>query len=120
MKFFKALLVVSAMTMTMPTLFGNVAYGGAKVIITIPETRFNPFERPSRKPNKGRPTPAIDCQVSQWRKWGLCDSECGGTSRRFRSIIRTPANGGKACPARSQNRQSRACIDPPICARYKK
>jgi len=41
----------------------------------------------------------IDCKLSGWSKLGGCSKKCGGGNQMLsRSIIRTPLNGGKACP----------------------
>jgi hypothetical protein len=42
---------------------------------------------------------AIDCRVSQWSAWGICDKSCHeGLATRTRSIVEAPYCGGGACP----------------------
>jgi len=41
---------------------------------------------------------ARDCLWSGWGQWTTCSRSCnGGTARRFRDVLVTPKNGGKAC-----------------------
>ena len=48
----------------------------------------------------------VDCEVS-WGPWSACVKLCGAeVQTRTYTVTTEPANGGKACPARSQ---SRAC-----------
>ena len=50
----------------------------------------------------------VDCQVSEWTPWSVCDKSCGtGVMLRTRKIIRAPQNGGKHCPTLTQKRQIR-------------
>ncbi|KAG5870707.1 hypothetical protein JTB14_036170 [Gonioctena quinquepunctata] len=47
----------------------------------------------------------VDCQVTQWEAWTVCDTDCGpGTMTRKRSISIQPHNGGKHCPSLEQRR----------------
>jgi len=40
------------------------------------------------------------CAVSAWGEWTTCSATCGGGSQsRSRSVLRTAAHGGNACPA---------------------
>jgi len=42
----------------------------------------------------------IDCKMSPWTKWGMCDKMCGGGQAiRQRQVERFPENGGTACPS---------------------
>nr|XP_033799645.1 spondin-2-like [Geotrypetes seraphini] len=46
-----------------------------------------------------RSTP-LDCEVSMWSSWGLCNQLCGkGTRERTRFIVVHPANDGEPCPS---------------------
>ncbi|XP_030622591.1 spondin-2b [Chanos chanos] len=42
----------------------------------------------------------LDCEVSVWSPWGLCQGKCGdkGVRHRTRFIHMQPANSGAACP----------------------
>ncbi len=41
----------------------------------------------------------IDCVVSAWSDWSTCSASCGGgTQRRTRSVVTSPAYGGYPCP----------------------
>jgi hypothetical protein len=42
------------------------------------------------------PKAPIDCKVSDFGPWTACEN---GMSRRTRTIVQKPVNGGKACPA---------------------
>ncbi|MBN3295860.1 SPON2 protein, partial [Amia calva] len=58
-----------------------------------------------------RGTP-LDCEVSDWSRWGLCSRACGKGSRlRTRYILLQPANHGEPCPALEQYQdcEERAC-----------
>lgn len=54
-----------------------------------------------------------ECQVTDWGRWGPCDSACGpGEQHRWRSVVGVPSNGSPAqCPAL---RESRPCTSP-VC-----
>lgn len=40
----------------------------------------------------------INCRLSQWTEWTVCDAQCGGGRRgRTREVEVAPAHGGKAC-----------------------
>lgn len=38
----------------------------------------------------------VDCKFGDWAEWGACD-KCGGQMKRYRSIQRHAAHGGKQC-----------------------
>ncbi|CAB4056645.1 unnamed protein product [Lepeophtheirus salmonis] len=41
----------------------------------------------------------MDCHMSPWSDWGLCDSNCGpGLKNRTSKILRLPTEGGRPCP----------------------
>ncbi|KAK0071809.1 hypothetical protein PV325_012315, partial [Microctonus aethiopoides] len=47
----------------------------------------------------------LDCIVSGWGPWSVCDTECGpGAQTRSRMVERAPENGGKHCPQLVQHR----------------
>ncbi|XP_063687901.1 uncharacterized protein LOC134821158 [Bolinopsis microptera] len=47
------------------------------------------------------------CDLSEWTEWSACSSECdGGTSYRFRTILRRPTDPIAKCPV---TEDSRAC-----------
>jgi len=49
-------------------------------------------------PCKEKEHQAVDCQLSEWRGWGECDTSCGiGQKIRSREVILEPAFGGKPC-----------------------
>ncbi|KAH0956652.1 hypothetical protein HN011_006539 [Eciton burchellii] len=51
----------------------------------------------------------VDCAVSEWSPWSLCDNGCGsGTQRRSRVIEISEKNGGKHCPRLNQVRTCRS------------
>lgn len=51
----------------------------------------------------------VDCAVSEWSPWSLCDNGCGsGTQRRSRVIEISEKNGGKHCPRLDQVRTCRS------------
>eukprot|EP01134_Creolimax_fragrantissima_P000840 CFRG0840T1 len=63
-------------------------FGGAQCIDTL-----NEIQQCYRAPC------AIDCMVTNWSEWTNCSTTCdAGIFNRTRSIIRTPADGGTACP----------------------
>lgn len=40
----------------------------------------------------------VDCELSDWSKWGPCDATCGvGQRVRSREVVRPPAYGGRPC-----------------------
>ncbi|XP_011687221.1 PREDICTED: somatomedin-B and thrombospondin type-1 domain-containing protein [Wasmannia auropunctata] len=52
----------------------------------------------------------VDCVVSEWSPWSLCDNGCGsGTQRRSREIEIVEKNGGKHCPPLDHLDQERTC-----------
>ncbi|KAK3923248.1 Spondin-1 [Frankliniella fusca] len=56
----------------------------------------------------------VDCQLSEWSRWGSCDATCGvGYKSRTRTILVSPQNGGRACEKKLLAR--RRCRLPP-CA----
>ena len=47
----------------------------------------------------------IDCDVSHFGPWSICDVSCGlGKMTRSRVVLREPENGGKHCPTLVQSR----------------
>lgn len=52
-------------------------------------------------------TMAIDCQLSDWSRWGPC--RCGETQQRTRTVAVPPTNGGVPCPATNAFTESRPC-----------
>merc|ERR1712023_518837 len=41
----------------------------------------------------------VDCEVSQWSKWGACSVVCGpGIKARTRGVVKSARHGGKRCP----------------------
>jgi hypothetical protein len=55
------------------------------------------------------PSVVVDCAVSEWSPWSLCDNGCGsGTQRRSRVIEISEKNGGKHCPRLNQVRTCRS------------
>eukprot|EP00927_Polykrikos_kofoidii_P009143 TRINITY_DN13795_c0_g1_i1.p1 TRINITY_DN13795_c0_g1~~TRINITY_DN13795_c0_g1_i1.p1 ORF type:complete len:1545 (-),score=151.55 TRINITY_DN13795_c0_g1_i1:291-4925(-) len=42
--------------------------------------------------------PSVDCVLSAWSDWTNCSLTCGGgQKKKSRTIVRSPANGGKTC-----------------------
>ncbi|XP_066549612.1 uncharacterized protein LOC136716046 [Amia ocellicauda] len=69
------------------------------------------FENNTHGEPEPRGTP-LDCEVSDWSRWGLCSRACGKGSRlRTRYILLQPANHGEPCPALEQYQdcEERAC-----------
>ena len=63
----------------------------------------------------GRKCP-VNCKVSAWAQWGLCNQHCGGgTQLRVRSVQRWPTLGGRNCPTLEQKRK---CSMQPCGCRY--
>ncbi|KAI8441936.1 hypothetical protein MSG28_005608 [Choristoneura fumiferana] len=57
--------------------------------------------------------PVIDCEVSPWGQWSVCDTHCGaGSMVRSRRVVRSPARGGRHCPSLVQRR---ACQEHQGC-----
>ncbi|XP_025602958.2 somatomedin-B and thrombospondin type-1 domain-containing protein-like [Athalia rosae] len=57
----------------------------------------------------------VDCAVSEWSQWSVCDSKCGpGSQTRSRIIVNADKNGGKHCP---QLEESRGCQSSDDCHR---
>ncbi|KAM7435595.1 hypothetical protein ABFA07_014514 [Porites harrisoni] len=55
-----------------------------------------------------------DCEVSEWSDWGPCEPACGvGVSKRTRTVIFVPLNGGKECPPLTEKK---GCLNK-ICGR---
>ena len=55
-----------------------------------------------------------DCEVSEWSDWGPCEPACGvGVSKRTRTVIFEPLNGGKECPPLTEKK---GCLNK-ICGR---
>ncbi|CAD6237079.1 GSCOCG00002130001-RA-CDS [Cotesia congregata] len=55
----------------------------------------------------------VDCEVSEWGTWSVCDNLCGvGIQTRIRVITKSKQNGGKHCP---QLEQSRVCQEHVGC-----
>jgi len=43
-----------------------------------------------------------DCEVGEWSSYSTCSKTCaGGLKMRYRAILRSPKNGGQACPTLS-------------------
>jgi len=64
----------------------QLAEGGAPCAGHLEETKTCGFEE-------------VDCVVSQWTNWDICDKTCGGGQQhRQREIQVFSANGGKSCP----------------------
>jgi hypothetical protein len=72
------------------------------------------------------PDPPVDCVVSEWTNFGLCDQECalalpdgapdGGSKMRSRYVIESAANGGVPCPDLTENEQCNLHACPQDCA----
>eukprot|EP00111_Clytia_hemisphaerica_P021067 TCONS_00062091-protein len=62
---------------------------------------------------------AVDCEMTEWTKWSLCDKSCGGGLRmRFRYPRVHPQCNGVKCPVLNIKRgqcNSKCC---PIDCRY--
>jgi hypothetical protein len=44
----------------------------------------------------------VDCQMSAWSEWGLCDSNCAyGLKNRSAKVVRLASVGGRPCPGPS-------------------
>ncbi|XP_007889703.1 spondin-2-like [Callorhinchus milii] len=71
-------------------------------LVGMPAMKFNLIS-PDRESEILSETP-LDCEVSIWSSWGLCDGDCGqfGISRRTRFIHTKPANNGAVCPELEQ------------------
>ncbi|XP_060848777.1 thrombospondin type-1 domain-containing protein 7A-like [Rhopalosiphum padi] len=53
---------------------------------------------------------SIDCQMSDWNEWGVCNKLCGpGIHHRSRTIERHAANGGRPC---GETVQTKVCNTP--------
>eukprot|EP01004_Peranema_trichophorum_P003198 NODE_21_length_5193_cov_112.595266_g17_i0.p1 GENE.NODE_21_length_5193_cov_112.595266_g17_i0~~NODE_21_length_5193_cov_112.595266_g17_i0.p1 ORF type:complete len:1676 (-),score=495.00 NODE_21_length_5193_cov_112.595266_g17_i0:119-5146(-) len=47
---------------------------------------------------------AIDCEVSEWTDWSVCDKTCGtGSQYRTRTITKAPQYGGRECASTVEN-----------------
>ncbi|XP_036407855.1 spondin-2b [Megalops cyprinoides] len=59
------------------------------------------------------PDTPLDCEVSVWSPWGLCQGKCGepGVRHRTRYIHLHPANNGVACPPLEEDK----ICDPDNC-----
>lgn len=56
----------------------------------------------------------VDCKVSDWSAWGVCNRSCGGgTQSRTRTITQQPGPGGAACP--SNLTETRPCNTQICC-----
>jgi len=56
----------------------------------------------------------IDCNVSEWSKWGDCSKACGGgTQERTRTVKTAAANGGTECGALSESQTCNEQACPP-------
>ena len=61
-------------------------------------------------------TTPVDCVVAPWSEWGVCSMSCGhGWATRERIIERSPQNGGKHCPALSENKACNTKACPSDC-----
>ena len=41
----------------------------------------------------------VDCQMSAWSEWGLCDSNCAyGLKNRTSKVVKLASVGGRPCP----------------------
>ena len=59
----------------------------------------------------------VDCVMGAWSAWNECTNSCnGGTSTRWRSVLRAAESGGKACPATEAMRTCNAHECPIDCA----
>ncbi|CAE8719889.1 unnamed protein product [Polarella glacialis] len=57
----------------------------------------------------------MDCKVSDWTNWDLCDRSCGGgQQQRQRQVQGNPRNGGMKCPANLI--ETRGCKEEPCRA----
>ena len=45
---------------------------------------------------------SVDCQMSPWTEWGVCDAVCGyGLKNRTAKVVRLASVGGRPCPGPS-------------------
>ncbi|KAA0168175.1 hypothetical protein FNF28_02594 [Cafeteria roenbergensis] len=60
------------------------------------------------------PGPAVDCVVSAWSNWSVCNSTCGASFReRHRAVITPSGPGGAPCPDLVE---TMPCDKPPCAA----
>lgn len=60
--------------------------------------------------------PPINCELSEWGGWSICDKECGtGSQTRNRRILTSAANGGQECGALTDTRECNTNECPVDC-----
>ena len=80
--------------------YGTSSSSGSKTKST--QSKAQPIE--SSKPTTQQPTP-INCKVSAWGEWGVCDTNCGpGTQTRYRTITKSAETGGTCKLSLSESR----------------
>lgn len=63
--------------------------------------------------------PAVNCEVSEWGAWTDCTEACGGGEQTHsRTVTKTAAYGGAACPALTEKREcnTQSCTPSPTPA----
>jgi len=59
-------------------------------------------------------TPCVNCEVNPWGDWSSCSAACGGGTQTRSRTVETPASGGAACPALTENQPCNAYSCPHI------
>jgi Spondin-like TSP1 domain len=61
------------------------------------------------------PPVPVNCVVSSWSEWSVCDQTCGGgTQTRTRTVITPASNEGTPCPILSESRPCNTQVCPPV------
>lgn len=65
-----------------------------------------------RQQDCDNPPCPVDCALSDWSPWATCSPFCQGTTKRNRTVLREPENGGLVCGKVAQVKNcSNECVD---------
>lgn len=94
-------------------LTGNVPQKINEIITRLNGLHF--FSQPIHSIAVFTPPVPVNCIVSEWSEWSVCDTTCGGGMQtRTRTIITPSSNNGASCPVLSESRPCNTHPCPPV------